>query len=196
MGILGKSITKAIQKGTTRAAYYWALKNNSDEQLVKRSKANNVLIVDRKIIAYKRGFVVKDGDYNKIYVIKRQAMSGWNATMKIVDVNNYEFAKVIRKPSFFNGRDEFELYIEEEYFGSIYQKDRIKPKLYLPALGWTVSGNFTRGGFKVHDRNQNVVVRIRTANLSYDTYVIEYDDATDELFVLFVLMAVELAYHR
>ena len=196
MGMLKKGIDRIFRRQAISAAYYGLLKNQSDRRKVKKSKANNVLVADRKIFAYKRGFVIKDENYHKIFVIKRQAISGLNATMKIYDLEKNAFASVTRKPSFFSGRAEYDLYIKEEYFGTIYQKDRVNPKMSFPLLGWTIEGNFARGGFKAYDRNNVTTVRIRTANLGYDTYVIEYDDEDDELFALFILMTVELAYHK
>jgi uncharacterized protein YxjI len=196
MGFFKKRIDKFIGKQAMRTAYHGVLKIQSDKRFVHNSKATNILVAERKMFVYKRGFIIKDENYDKIYVIKRQAMSGLNATLKICDLDKHKFAHVTRNPSFFSGRAEFDLYIREDYFGTIYQKERINPHFLFPMMGWRIDGNFSRGGYKVYDKSDSIVIRIRTANLGYDTYVIEFDNEEYELFALFILMAVELAYHR
>lgn len=86
---------------------------------------------------------------------------------------------------------EFGLYFEGKKLGIIQSKISIRPIFDIPFYNWKVTGSLLQYDFDVFDEKDKNIIKIHK-DFSENSYVVEYDDKSNEKMGLLILMVIEL----
>jgi uncharacterized protein YxjI len=111
--------------------------------------------------------------------------------MRIYDAIGNELGMIKQKILTFMPK--FEIYINEQYVGSINREfNFFTPSYNIDYNGWYVEGNFWEWDYDIFDINDNLVATISKEFFNWtDTYSIEVFNQEDALSVLLFVLAVD-----
>ena len=132
---------------------------------------------------------IYDEDGNTVYTVEGQL--AWGHCLHILDANGCHIGTV--KERVFTLLPKFEMYIGEEYVGSIQKEfSFFIPRYDIDCNGWQVEGNFMEWDYTVRTGCGCVVAEISKDLLQWtDTYTIDVTDPEDALCALMLVLAID-----
>lgn len=132
---------------------------------------------------------IYDEDGNTVYTVEGQL--AWGHCLHILDANGRHIGTV--KERVFTLLPKFEMYIGEEYVGSIQKEfSFFIPRYDIDCNGWQVEGNFMEWDYTVRTGCGCVVAEISKELFQWtDTYTIDVTDPEDTLCALMLVLAID-----
>lgn len=132
---------------------------------------------------------VYDEAGNTVYTVEGQL--SWGHCLHILDARGRHIATV--KETVFTLMPKFELYVGEEYIGSIQKEFTFfVPRYDIDCNGWQVEGNFMEWDYTVKTLCGCVVASISKELFNWtDTYTIDVTDPEDALCALMLVLAID-----
>lgn len=190
MGILTKLASKTLVKVAENVVETKTIdyldENHSVKGALKKGKMNNKLIVKRKLNLFGKKFYILDESNNKKYILQREFNS-----VKLFDKNNLEIGEVISHKDLIIKQKFYCVYLRGNKLGEIHYSKSFKTRLDVKFNNWKIEGDLLHYHFTVFNKNNINIIKIHNAYDRND-YVMEYDDISDEIMGLLMLMSIEL----
>ena len=126
---------------------------------------------------------------NTVYTVEGQL--SWGHCLHILDANGCHIGTV--KERVFTLLPKFEMYVGEEYVGSIQKEFTFFfPRYDIDCNGWQVEGDFMGWDYTVKTGCGCVVASISKELFNWtDTYTIDVEDPADALCALMLVLAID-----
>lgn len=203
MGILGYIASKAAVGAAKKVGEYAFYrtgtavmndieKKHSPEAIAKASEMKCKLFIKKKMGVFVKKFYVYDELNNKKYKVQWEGFS----CIRLYNNEDNEMASVNVSKDLFDKWPTYYVYLGNRKLGVIEKSKTMKPILDVKFNGWRVQGNFLRYQFDVFDKEENLILKVNEAFSNVDTYVIEYNNITNEMMGIIILMVIELMKGR
>lgn len=148
-----------------------------------------ILLLKQRMFSWFDSYDIYDEAGNTVFVVKGEL--AWGHCMRIYDAIGNELGMIKQKILTFMPK--FEIYINEQYVGSINREfNFFTPSYNIDYNGWYVEGNFWEWDYDIFDINDNLVATISKEFFNWtDTYSIEVFNQEDALSVLLFVLAVD-----
>ena len=143
----------------------------------------------QRFFSWVDSYDIYDEDGNTVYTVEGQL--AWGHCLHILDANGRHIGTV--KERVFTLLPKFEMYIGEEYVGSIQKEfSFFIPRYDIDCNGWQVEGNFMEWDYTVRTGCGCVVAEISKELFQWtDTYTIDVTDPEDTLCALMLVLAID-----
>ena len=147
------------------------------------------LLFKQKMFSWFDSYDIYD-EYGEIkYIVKGQL--SWGHLLKIYDRNNQEVGYI--KERILTFLPKFEIYVKNNYLGCINKEfSFFTPKYNIDFNGWNIEGNWLEWDYNILDYNGQMIANISKQLFNWtDTYVIDVQDASNALYALMLVLAID-----
>lgn len=147
------------------------------------------LLFKQRFFSWFDSYDIFDDAGETVYTVKGQL--AWGHCLKIFDRYGCEVGTV--KQRIFTFMPKFEMYLGEEYLGSICKEFAFfKPRYNIDCKGWQVEGDFFEWDYTINNYSGTVVATVSKELFNWtDTYSIVVDDPADALTALMLVLAID-----
>ena len=215
MGIIGKIVTKAVEK----VAAYKAVEVASDtcDKLEKKAKDNknkkidtflgtetthSRLVLTQKRYTFKESFQVFDENKDVKYIVKGKLFSSTHKLTvfdktgknKLGEVNEKRIA--LRSPlSLESHPKDFIVKLGDKKIGKIKSRYSFaKPKFEFDFNGWIIEGNIIGSKYKIRDGQEIVMEVYEKIWFGEDTYFVDIVNPDNEVLCLMIALAIDSSH--
>ena len=147
------------------------------------------LLFKQRAFSWFDSYDIFDESGNVVYRIKGQL--AWGHCFKIFDSHDNCIGTV--KQKIFTWLPTFEMYLGENYFGSIKREiSFLKPRYNIDCNGWHIEGDFFEWDYDIIDGAGNCIARITKELFKWtDTYSIDVVNPKDALCALMLVLSID-----
>lgn len=147
------------------------------------------LIFKQRLLSWFDSYDIYNEASETVYTVKGQFALGH--CLKIFDATGREIGMV--KERIFTWLPKFELYINNEYIGSIKKEfSFFKPHFTIDCKGWQVDGNWLEWDYSILNNQGLCIARVSKELLNWtDTYTIDIYHSEDALYALMLVIAID-----
>lgn len=191
-GVVGKVAKALVEEGLVGGAISLIDNTRSVEALLERKPTGYKLIVRRERRGLMQGLGVYDEESGKKkYDIK---YAGRHA-QGLYNLDGTEIGKVKRDKSLLFRDVNYDMYLHGKSAGTAHQKAATKVKIEISQPDWYIESGMWGvlvGDYKVLDKRNQLIMKIRCSVSDKEAFVIEYEDKTHEEMSLLILMVLNL----
>lgn len=190
--VVGKVAKALVEEGLLGGAVSLMDNTRSVEALIERRPTGYKLIIRRE----HRGLIQFLGVYDeesgkKKYDIKNTGKH----VQRLYNLEGIEIGKVERDKSLLFRDVDYDMYLRGKSAGTAHQKAATKIKIEISKLDWCIESSMWGvlvGDYKVLDKHNQLVMKIRCAVSDKEAFVIEYENKIYEEMSLLILMVLNL----
>ena len=147
------------------------------------------LLFKQRFFSWFDSYDIYDEAGNTVYTVKGEL--SWGHLLRIYDANGTAVGCV--KEKVFSWFPRFEMYLDDNYIGSINKEFSIfRPKFNIDYNGWHVSGDWFEWDYSIFTSfGQDVATVTKELWNWTDTYVIDVRDPADALCALMLVLAID-----
>ena len=148
-----------------------------------------ILLLKQRLFSWFDSYDIYDEAGETVYMVKGEL--AWGHCMRIYDAAGNELGMI--KQKIITLLPKFEIYIDEQYVGSINREFNLfTPSYNIDYNGWYVEGNYWEWDYGIYDSYDNLVATISKEFFNWtDTYVIDICDPQDALCALMLVLAID-----
>lgn len=149
------------------------------------------LLIKQRVFALTDTYDVYDENQQKKYFVKSEFFT-LGHKIHVYDSNGNEIGSIHQKLLSF--LPTFEIVVNGQTVGTVNKKfTMFRPKYEIDSCGWRVEGDFVGWEYDVYQAN-SPVVHISKQWLNWgDTYVLDYQNSSDEIMGLLLVIAIDAA---
>ncbi|MBQ9084084.1 MAG: hypothetical protein IJY24_00335 [Clostridia bacterium] len=189
MGFFGdliKSVVVEVARDASITAVTELIHRSRSSERVLGNGSNNLkLLVKKKIFAFDNSFYVLSETGKKVYQVK---IGLFKSSLRLFDMDG-KLRGEIKKSKHKNGV-RFDLYASNKKLGSIYSESSIKYDIDFN--GWYIKGSVLSWRYDVYNVSDALVMQIYKCTGNNESYVIEYNNSSDELLGLLLVFTLEM----
>lgn len=190
--VVGKAAKALVEEGLLGGAVSLMDNTRSVEALLERRPTGYKLIIRRE----RRGLIQYLGVYDensgeKKYNIK----SAGKHVQRLYNLEGIEIGKVEQDKSLLFRDVDYDMYLHGKSAGTAHQKVATKVKIEISKQDWFIESGMWGalvGDYKVLDKHNQLVMKIRCAVSDKEAFVIEYENEMHEEIGLLILMVLNL----
>lgn len=190
--VVGKVAKALVEEGLLGGAVSLMDNTRSVEALLERRSTGYKLIIRRE----RRGLIQYLGVYDensgkKKYNIK----SAGKRVQRLYNLEGIEIGKVEQDKSLLFRDVDYDMYLHGKSAGTAHQKAATKVKIEISKQDWFIESGMWGvlvGDYKVLDKHNQLVMKIRCAVSDKEAFVIEYENEMHEEIGLLILMVLNL----
>ncbi|MCI2057899.1 MAG: LURP-one-related family protein [Oscillibacter sp.] len=147
------------------------------------------LLFRQRFFSWFDSYDIYDEEGNSVYTVEGRL--AWGHCLHILDTEGNHIATVKQRVLTF--LPAFELYLGEEYIGSVHKELTLfHPRYDIDCSGWQVDGDFMEWDYSITDNGGNPVAVISKELFHLtDTYVIDVARPEDALGALMLVLAID-----
>ena len=215
MGIIGKLVTKAVEKVVTYKAVEVASdtcdkiekkakdnKNKKIDAFLNEETTHSRLVLTQKRYTFKESFQVFDEKKDVKYIVKGKLLSSTHqltifdktGKIKLGEVNEKRIA--LRSPlSLDSHPKDFIIKLNGKKIGKIKSRYSFaKPKFEFDFNGWIIEGNIIGSKYKIRDGQKNVMEVYEKIWFGEDTYFVDIVNPDNEVLCLMIALAIDSSH--
>ncbi len=148
-----------------------------------------ILLLKQRLFSWFDSYDIYDEAGETVYMVKGEL--AWGHCMRIYDAAGNELGMI--KQKIITLLPKFEIYIDEQYVGSINREFNLfTPSYNIDYNGWYVEGNYWEWDYGIYDSYDNLVATISKEFFNWtDTYSIEVYNPEDALSALMFVLAMD-----
>ena len=148
-----------------------------------------ILLLKQRLFSWFDSYDIYDEAGETVYMVKGEL--AWGHCMRIYDATGNELGMI--KQKIITLLPKFEIYIDEQYVGSINREFNLfTPSYNIDYNGWYVEGNYWEWDYGIYDSYDNLVATISKEFFNWtDTYSIEVYNPEDALSALMFVLAMD-----
>ena len=148
-----------------------------------------ILLLKQRLFSWFDSYDIYDEAGETVYMVKGEL--AWGHCMRIYDAAGNEMGMI--KQKIITLLPKFEIYIDEQYVGSINREFNLfTPSYNIDYNGWYVEGNYWEWDYGIYDSYDNLVATISKEFFNWtDTYSIEVYNPEDALSALMFVLAMD-----
>lgn len=149
------------------------------------------LRIKQRIFSFTDTYDVYDENQNKKYFVKGELFS-FTHKIHVFDQKGREIGSIHEK--MFQILPTFDIYLHGRKVGSVNKKFTLfRPKYEIDCCGWRVEGDFMNWEYDVYQGCSTIIQITKKLFAWGDTYVINYNNADDEIMGLLLVIAIDAA---
>ena len=202
MGIGSIAAKAALKVGGEVASLKLGSKLNSRHE-AKESESeetyNHKLTIEERDFTLVRSFYILDEAGRKKYRVKTDRFKIGMPSIHLYDMAKNEIGRVTQKRPAFIGRTwntYYAIRINGKKVGTVTAKLSLKTNLVLDMNGWKLKGDtYLDPKYTIYDADDNAIMTIFKDGAFSDEYAMYYNDTTDEVLGLLLMMTIDLGLH-